>query len=83
MNKVRVLRWETHLHPRKLTITHQDESPGTYDTFGDLNGVKKIDRGWLTTETTVQFVFFKNPFSLKDKFQNKKLLVKVSYSRYY
>lgn len=48
------------------------------DTFGDIAGVEKIDRGWLTTETILQFKFIKNPFVLKQKLKNKLLYVKVS-----
>lgn len=48
------------------------------DTFGDINGVEKIDRGWLTTETVFQFKFIRNPFILKQKLKNRLLYVKVS-----
>lgn len=53
------------------------------DTFGDIAGVEKIDRGWLTTETVFQFKFFRNPFMLKQKLKNKLLYVKVSCKFYY
>lgn len=48
------------------------------DTFGDIAGVEKIDRGWLTTETVYQFKFIRNPFVLKQKLKNRLLYVKVS-----
>lgn len=48
------------------------------DTFGDIAGVEKVDRGWLTTETVFQFKFVRNPFMLKQKLKNKLLYVKVS-----
>lgn len=47
------------------------------DTFGDINGVEKIDRGWLTTETVFQLKFIHNPFILKQKLKNRLLYVKV------
>lgn len=47
------------------------------DTFGDIAGVEKIDRGWLTTETVLQFKFIRNPFVLKQKLKNRLLFVKV------
>lgn len=50
------------------------------DTFGDIAGVEKVDRGWLTTETVFQFKFIRNPFMLKQKLKNKLLYVKVSES---
>lgn len=48
------------------------------DTFGDINGLEKIDRGWLTTETLYQFKFIRNPFIMKQKLKNRLLYVKVS-----
>lgn len=80
-DEVHVRKWETHIDPRKLTTgvtAHQDTSSGSYDTFGEINGVTKVDRGWLTTERAVQFVFFKNPFLLKDRLKNKQVFVKVT-----
>lgn len=81
-NDVHVRKWETHLEPRKIStgviVSNEEEASSSYDTFGELNGVKKVDRGWLTTDTTVQFVFFKNPFLLKDRMKNKQLFVKVT-----
>lgn len=48
------------------------------DTFGDIDGLEKIDRGWLTTETVYQFKFIRNPFVLKQKLKHRLLFVKVS-----
>lgn len=83
-----VKRWETHMKPRKISAYHDDiiENSvasnslinGDIDTFGDINGVEKIDRGWLTTETILQFKFIRNPFVLKQKLKNRLLYVKVS-----
>lgn len=75
---VLVRRWETHLTPRKLTF--ENDQTGCMDTFGYNDGIEKIDRGWLTTETLIQFKFFNNPFNLKQKMKNRLLLVKVSVS---
>jgi len=72
---VSVRFWETHLEPRTITINcDQKES---FDTFGDINGFEKIDRGWLTTETIFQFKIFNNPFILKQKLENRKIYIKV------
>lgn len=87
-------RWETHLEPRKISadqpstsaIVPQELSPTSpkdvpdIDTFGDIAGVEKVDRGWLTTETVFQFKFIRNPFILKQKLKNRLLYVKVSIS---
>lgn len=53
------------------------ETKNDIDTFGDIAGVEKIDRGWLTTETVYQFKFIRNPFVLKQKLKNRLLYVKV------
>lgn len=53
------------------------------DTFGDIAGEEKIDRGWLTTETVFQFKFVRDPFTLKQKLKNRLLYVKVSNYQFY
>lgn len=78
--EVHVRKWETHMTPRKVApIAHAEtlDRMGCFDTFGEINGVTKIDRGWLTTETVVQFVFFKSPFLLKDRVKSRRIYVKV------
>lgn len=72
---VHIRRWETHLHPRE--IHKNEESSNNMDTFGVVNGDEKIDGGWLTTETVLQFKFFNNPFHLKQKLKDRLLYVKV------
>lgn len=67
--------WETHLEPREVKLVAAENNK--VDTYGDVDGVEKIERGWLTSETIVQFKFFNNPFMLKEKQKNKQLLVKV------
>lgn len=87
---VHVRRWETHLIPRRISADQDDRPPNDHagaiidtstptdtDTFGDINGEEKIDRGWLTTETAYQFKFIHNPFTLKLKLKNRLLYVKV------
>jgi hypothetical protein len=50
---------------------HQDVEP---DIFGLYNGSKMIDRGWLTTETVVQFKLFEDPIQLwKHKYEGRKV----------
>lgn len=71
-------RWETHPDPRQISADCVENS--VVDTFGDINGVKKVDRGWLTTETMYQFKFIRNPFSLKQTLKDRSLSVKVSIS---
>lgn len=73
---VYVRKWETHLVPRHVPAF--DQASGSLDTFGQIDGVEKIDRGWLTRETGIQFKFFNNPFSLKQKVKNRVFYVKIT-----
>lgn len=52
------------------------------EKFGYYNGYYKVERGWLTDETVIQFKLFNNPIKLwKDRLQNKKVHIKVSLRR--
>lgn len=81
-----VAQIESESSPVSTAVPKQTSSPTTssktdvpdIDTFGDINGVEKIDRGWLTTETVFQFKFIRNPFVLRQKLKNRLLYVKVS-----
>lgn len=70
-----VRTWETHLQPRRIA---RDGSSSEVDTFGIIDGVEKIDRGWLTSETMFEFKFINNPFSLKERVKNRLLYVKLT-----
>ena len=79
-----VTQIDSKLSPVAETAVPKPSSPSTsknnlpgIDTFGDINGEEKIDRGWLTTETVFQFKFIRNPFILKQKLKNRLLYVKV------
>lgn len=74
--KVGVRKWETHLEPRKIPRGDEQLTRGL-DTFGIIEGVEKVDRGWLSYETLFQFKFYNNPFILSEKFREKSVLVKV------
>ncbi|KZC11953.1 Glycerophosphocholine phosphodiesterase GPCPD1 [Dufourea novaeangliae] len=78
-----IRRWETHMIPRIIkknmpsNIT-QDSLPDP-DTFGYYNGYCKIERGWLTDETVIQFKLFNNPIKLwKNRLQNRKVHIKMT-----
>lgn len=75
---IHVRRWETHLKPRMIPLGHAQQDKENSDVFGIVNGIEKIDKGWLTNETILQFKFINNPFALKDRIKNKKIFVKVS-----
>lgn len=78
---VHVRRFETHIAPRTIPV---DSSPSKadqeskIDTLGDIDGLVKLDKGWLTTETIIQFKLFDNPFSVKDRIKNRLLYVKIT-----
>ena len=73
---IHVRRFETHLSPRTLQANREGGNEVT-DTLGDIDGTIKLDKGWITTETIIQFKFFENPFSLKERMKKRLLYVKV------
>lgn len=79
-DEVHVRKWETHLKTRTVRAAPLGGGGklSSYDTFGELDGQRKVDRGWLTTETIVQFVFFKNPFLFNERIRNKRVYAKVT-----
>lgn len=73
---VHVRKWETHLKPRHISKDNESQV-STIESFGIVDGIEKLDRGWLTNETVLQFKFFNNPFHLKERVKNRLLYVKV------
>ncbi|XP_029040573.1 glycerophosphocholine phosphodiesterase GPCPD1-like isoform X1 [Osmia bicornis bicornis] len=78
-----IRRWETHMRPR--LVKKNTPSNFTSDTlpdpdkFGCYNSYCKIERGWLTDETVVQFKLFNNPIKLwKNRLQNRKVHIKMT-----
>ncbi|XP_064548825.1 glycerophosphocholine phosphodiesterase GPCPD1 [Drosophila montana] len=72
-----VRRWEVQLQPR--CIEEIDEQPTEcQDTFGYVNGMHKVDRGWLTKESLVQLKFFYAPFTWKQRMKRRLVHVKVT-----
>lgn len=80
-NIVHVRKWETHLNPRQICTNDREsndtDTQGDIDHFGIVDGVEKIDKGWLMDEHIFQFKFFNNPFALKERVKNRLLHVKV------
>ncbi|XP_013133716.1 PREDICTED: glycerophosphocholine phosphodiesterase GPCPD1 isoform X1 [Papilio polytes] len=70
-----VRRWEVNIHPR--VIKENAQTPST-DIFGEFQGDQKINRGWLTTQTLVQFKFMNEPLKLKSRLTNRIMLIKVT-----
>ncbi|EGI70224.1 Putative glycerophosphodiester phosphodiesterase 5 [Acromyrmex echinatior] len=78
-----IRRWETHMTPRLI----RKNAPSNFDNdtlpdpdkFGYHNNYSKIERGWLTDETVIQFKLFNNPIKLwKNRLQNKKVNIKMT-----
>jgi len=61
-NKIIVRRWETHLLPRIVKYS-KDE----VDTFGEMDGKVRIQRGWLAEEMMIQFKLKQNAITLYKK----------------
>lgn len=75
---VHVRRFETHTTPRSVPgEASKAEQDSNLDTLGDIDGAVKLDKGWLTSETIIQFKFFDNPFAVKERIKNRLLFVKV------
>ncbi|XP_050361777.1 glycerophosphocholine phosphodiesterase GPCPD1 isoform X1 [Nymphalis io] len=70
-----VRRWETNIQPRviKENMLH----PVT-DTFGEYGGKQNICRGWLTSQSLVQFKFNNNPLKLKSRFVGRLINIKIT-----
>lgn len=48
------------------------------EIFGCHNGYCKVERGWLTDETVIQFKIFDNPIKLwKHQYKNRNINIKV------
>uniref|UniRef100_A0A1Q3FYD2 GP-PDE domain-containing protein n=1 Tax=Culex tarsalis TaxID=7177 RepID=A0A1Q3FYD2_CULTA len=79
---VHVRRFETHTTPRSIPPcggeSSKAEQDAKIDTLGDIDGTVKLDKGWLTTETIIQFKFFDNPFAVKERIKNRLLFVKIT-----
>lgn len=67
--------WENHHTPRILEPQNDDGESS--DTFGVIGEEKSTQRGWLTTETSIQLKFHNNPFTFKEDIGDKKLLIKL------
>ncbi|KAK0094272.1 hypothetical protein PV326_011363 [Microctonus aethiopoides] len=79
-----IRKWETHMTPRIIrkgapSNFNNEPSIPDPDKFGYHNGYCKIERGWLTDETVIQFKLFNNPIKIwKNRLQNRKLLIKMT-----
>ncbi|XP_011868687.1 PREDICTED: glycerophosphocholine phosphodiesterase GPCPD1-like [Vollenhovia emeryi] len=82
-NTLIIRRWETHMRPRVIKkntpCNFDNDTLPDPDKFGYYNNYSKIERGWLTDETVIQFKLFNNPIKLwKSRLQNKKVHIKMT-----
>ncbi|XP_029178192.1 glycerophosphocholine phosphodiesterase GPCPD1-like isoform X1 [Nylanderia fulva] len=78
-----IRRWETHMIPRlirkNIPSNFDNDILPDPDKFGYHNNYNKIERGWLTDETVIQFKLFNNPIKLwKHRLQNRKVHIKMT-----
>ncbi|XP_045458948.1 glycerophosphocholine phosphodiesterase GPCPD1-like isoform X2 [Melitaea cinxia] len=70
-----VRRWETNIQPRiiKDNMLH----PVT-DIFGEYGGKQNISKGWLTSQSLIQFKFINNPLKLKSRLVGRVMNIKIT-----
>ncbi|XP_046466524.1 glycerophosphocholine phosphodiesterase GPCPD1 isoform X1 [Neodiprion pinetum] len=78
-----IRKWETHMTPRLIKKNAPSNFSAdmniTPDKFGFNNGYFKVERGWLTDETVIQFKIFNSPLKLwKERLHNKKVYIKMT-----
>ena len=70
-------RWETHQLPRRIGKS-QNRSEDI-DTFGIIDRVKRIQRGWLTDEMVIQFKLSQGGITIyKKKYSEHRLWAKLT-----
>nr|XP_018898262.1 PREDICTED: glycerophosphocholine phosphodiesterase GPCPD1 [Bemisia tabaci] len=79
--KLIVRKWEADICPRKISASSETNMNENVESeiFGSYDGQMVLEKGWLTSETVVQFKLYNNPIHLwKKKLQNRKIHVKVT-----
>lgn len=76
--QVIVRRWETNVHPRKLSDRSLHKRDEMHE-FGHYGGRFQIQGGWMTAETLIQLKFYNNPIQIwKRRYADKKFRIKVT-----
>jgi len=74
--RIIVRRWETHLLPRKIG---NKCSEVTTHTFGIIDRIQRIQRGWLTDEMAIQFKLSQGGITIfKKKYSEHRLWAKLT-----
>ena len=75
--RIIVRRWETHQLPRR--IRKRQNCSEDLDTFGIIDRVKRIQRGWLTDEMIIQFKLSQGGITIyKKKYSEHRLWAKLT-----
>ncbi|XP_043680401.1 glycerophosphocholine phosphodiesterase GPCPD1-like isoform X2 [Vespula pensylvanica] len=83
-SKILIIRkWETHMIPRQIKknipSNFVNDTLPDPEIFGCHNGYCKVERGWLTDETVIQFKIFDNPIKLwKHQYKNRNINIKMT-----
>lgn len=74
LGRIQIKRWEAYVEPRNMRTCSGNCM--RIDNFGDIDGEKKIARGWLTNETVVQLKFLNQVFAF-DGLNVEKMYLKL------
>lgn len=74
-NEFIIRKWETNIKPR---ILRESDLHPIIDEFGKYEKLSSLTRGWLTTQTLVQFKFLNNPLKLKNRLSGRRMNIKVT-----
>nr|XP_050862729.1 glycerophosphocholine phosphodiesterase GPCPD1-like isoform X1 [Vespula vulgaris]XP_050862730.1 glycerophosphocholine phosphodiesterase GPCPD1-like isoform X1 [Vespula vulgaris] len=83
-SKILIIRkWETHMISRQIKknipSNFVNDTLPDPEIFGCHNGYCKVERGWLTDETVIQFKIFDNPIKLwKHQYKNRNINIKMT-----
>ncbi|XP_069990448.1 glycerophosphocholine phosphodiesterase GPCPD1 isoform X1 [Penaeus vannamei] len=79
-----VRSWETNMLPRRIPEGESNVSDPSIEKYGSYGGSERVESGWLTRDSVVQFrlctsPLYNDPVMLfKRKYQDKKVRIKVT-----
>ncbi|XP_055853777.1 glycerophosphocholine phosphodiesterase GPCPD1-like isoform X2 [Episyrphus balteatus] len=75
LGRIQIKRWEAYVEPRNMRTCNGNCM--RMDQFGEIDGQKKIARGWLTNETIVQLKFLNQVFEFDGGFTPERMYLKL------
>jgi len=77
--QVIIRRWETNVEPRKSSSKVDINEEEEVHQFGYYGGHARIQGGWMTLETLIQFKIYNNPIQIwKRRYADRKFQIKVT-----